>query len=128
MIGNNLGNGFFGSGGKDTITGGGGDDMFEFNNTSEGVDTITDFQLGKGGDYLQIVDVLEPADGLSVTEDVNSFARVVQVGGNSHFQVNVDGVGDDWETIAILQGVNSFGLTAEKMLADGNLQVTGEIN
>jgi len=129
LIGNNLGNGFFGAGGDDTITGGGGDDMFEFNDTSEGIDTITDFQLGKGGDFLQIVDVLEAPDGVIVNEEnVNDFARILSIGGNSHFQVNVDGAGDDWTTIAILQGVNSFGLTASKMLEDGNLQVTGEIS
>jgi Ca2+-binding RTX toxin-like protein len=126
LTGDNLGNGFFGADGNDTITGGGGSDMFEFNNTFEGIDLITDFQLGVGGDFLQIVDVLEPPDGVSVLEDVDKFARIQQIGGDSHFQVNVDGEGNDWETIAILQGVSSFGLTADKMLENGNLQVTGE--
>ena len=125
LTGDNLGNGFFGWFGNDTITGGGGRDMFEFNSDGEGVDTITDFTIGDNfqGDFLQICDVLD--DSFEVAK-VNDFARLVQKVGNAEFQVNADGVGDDWVTIAVLQGVNGFGMTAQDMLDNGNLQVVGE--
>ena len=126
LTGDNLGNGFFGWFGNDTITGGGGRDMFEFNSDGEGVDTITDFTIGKDsqGDFLQIVDVLDK-DVFDINH-VNDFARMVQKVGNAEFQVDADGQGDDWVTIAVLQGVNGFGMTAQDMLDNGNLQVTGE--
>jgi Ca2+-binding RTX toxin-like protein len=122
LSGNGFDNGFFGSIGNDTITGGGGSDMFEYNRDNEGIDLITDFNLGEGGDFMVIVDVLEDFDG---TISVDKYARIEMVGGKAEFQVNADGIGNDWETLAILQGIK-ISVTGSQMLEDGNLQITGE--
>jgi Ca2+-binding RTX toxin-like protein len=51
IIGNHLDNVIFGGAGQDLMTGGGGQDVFSFAASGNGIDTITDFEIG---DVLRI--------------------------------------------------------------------------
>lgn len=107
-----------GAGGGDTLTGGPGADTFVYRSDAEGVDTITDFVPGAGGDALDIRDVLlgyEPATP-------GAFVRLQGAGSDTTVLVNADGAGDDFVALATLQG--QTGLLLDDLLATNNLIVS----
>ncbi|NYT28261.1 MAG: type I secretion C-terminal target domain-containing protein [Candidatus Thiodubiliella endoseptemdiera] len=74
-----------GNGGSDTLTGNGGSDVFDYNNTTDGNDTITDFT--KGTDKLDIKDLLVGYDSNStlsefITSEVSGSDTIVKVDAN----------------------------------------------
>jgi len=99
--------------GSDTMTGGAGSDVFKFSGgdlSGGGVDQITDFNIGapaNGGDVLDISDVLSGFAGTSVNDAVTQgFVQFVNDGsGHTAVQVDVDGAGDSYQTVAVLQNV-----------------------
>jgi Ca2+-binding RTX toxin-like protein len=101
-----------GGGGNDTLVGGAGRDVFTREHPSgEGVDVITDFEIGTGptGDFLDITDMLV-AGGKDIfnegTSALSDFARVVLDGkGNTLVQVDANGGHNSFVTVFVLQGV-----------------------
>ncbi len=106
-----------GGGGSDTLIGGPGSDTFHYDNLAEGIDTITDFVAGVGGDALDISGLLigfTPAT-------VDDFVRFVEDGGNSTFEVDADGTGTDFGFVPVATLLGVTGLVPADMLADQNL-------
>ena len=103
--------------GADRLTGGAGIDTFDYNAINEGLDTITDFTRGAGGDRLDIHDVLV---GFGAGSNINSFVRFSN-GANTTLSVNADGVGTDFVAMATLQNVTMTSTLLNEMLAQGNL-------
>jgi len=108
-----------GRGGPDTLVGFGGRDEFQFTDFNvpafPGPDTIVDFQPGPGGDVLNLADVIDFAAGGTAS----NFVRFLDVNGTSQLQINQDGIGSDFISVATLQGVS--GLLLNDLLANGNL-------
>jgi Ca2+-binding RTX toxin-like protein len=100
--------------GADTLTGGTGNDRFVFNNSSEGVDTITDF--GKG-DVIDISDVLPGSVHNGHDAVAGGFVRFVQSGANTLVQVDHNGGGDHFQTLAVMQGISATTLHPDDVLA-----------
>jgi serralysin len=108
----------FGDLGNDRLTGGAGFDRFMYNTIGEGLDTITDFTLGGGGDRLEITDVLSGfTPGNSV---VDAYVRL-SGGTETTLSVNADGTGNDFVALATLQNVGMTNNLLSEMLANGNL-------
>ena len=114
LVGSPLDDLLVGGGGSDVLSGLGGPDRFDFNAIDEGVDTITDFTAGVGGDTLDIRDLLQP-----VGVPLDARVRLEASGGDTMVSVNPDGLGDDFVPIATLEGVT--GLLLNDLLANGNL-------
>lgn len=108
----------FGDVGNDRLTGGAGFDRFMYNTIGEGLDVITDFKLGVGGDRLEVTDVLTGfTKGSSVVED---FVRLSGTA-DTTLSVNADGAGNDFVSLATLQNVAMTNNLLNDMLANGNL-------
>ena len=110
-----------GGSGADTLSGGSGADTFSWlsGQLGSGVDTITDFTAGGGGDKLDIAALLSGyTAGVSVISD---FVRVTNAGANTTVEVDSNGGANSFQTLATLQGVT--GLTVNTLLANGNLIV-----
>jgi protocatechuate 3,4-dioxygenase beta subunit len=100
--------------GQDTLTGGGGDDCFFFNETSDGIDIITDFETGE--DQIVLTDIFDDelssysgsdpiGDGYVVLADYGSVGTMVQI----DFDAGGPLLPKD---IAFLQGVSSINSNA----------------
>jgi len=122
LIGNASANSLYGEFGDDTLSGGAGSDLFGWNSTSDGLDLITDFQVGQvdlGGDVLHIGNVIE---GFSGGSDINDFLRIVLSGGQTVLQLDFDGEanGVSFVSLAIMSGVSS-GLSVDTLFANGQI-------
>jgi Ca2+-binding RTX toxin-like protein len=115
LIGDGEANGLYGNGGADTLTGGALNDIFGFNTIGDGVDVVTDFQVGAGGDVLHIGNLLTGYNG-----DINDFVRIVSSGGQTVLQIDTDGGGDSFQDCAILIGVSS-GVSVDALLDNGQI-------
>ncbi|HET6520263.1 MAG TPA: type I secretion C-terminal target domain-containing protein [Geminicoccaceae bacterium] len=102
----------------DVLTGGAGRDTFVYRDAADGLDRITDFTPGQGGDVLRLIDVIEASDG----DDLAGFLELAG-DGSATLRVDADGPGGDagFVDLALLQDVSGVGLA--DLLADGNLQV-----
>jgi Ca2+-binding RTX toxin-like protein len=121
LVGNGGNDTIDGGAGNDLLTGGSGSDTFVRHSLSEGRDTIKDFQTGRGGDTLDIHDVLS---GYNSSSNLSDFVHLSQSGNNTTVQVDPNGAvgGHQFTSIAVLTGVT--GVTATQMVEDGNLHVT----
>ncbi|MBI4031519.1 MAG: DUF4114 domain-containing protein [Proteobacteria bacterium] len=109
----------FGQQGADTLYGEQGSDVFAFDVMDGFVDTIKDFEVGAGGDALNITDILQGFDEL--TDLLNDFVRLADSGGNTEVQVNADGdAGGIFTAIAIIEG-GLGGATLADLVNNGNL-------
>jgi Ca2+-binding RTX toxin-like protein len=121
LVGTADANGLYGELGNDTLTGGAGSDLFGFNTfAGDGdVDLITDFQVGVGGDILQVGNILA---GYSNGDDINDFLRIALDGGQTKVQIDVDGQanGVNFVNLAILNGISS-GLSVDTLFANGQI-------
>ena len=105
-----------GAGGVDSLSGGAGGDTFVYQLLSDrGTtgDVITDFTKA-GGDVLNLHDVLGTFAGITPTTHANAFSggflqfvdsNGATAGGDTLVQVDSDGSGDGWTTLATLSGV-----------------------
>ena len=122
LIGNASANSLYGELGNDTLTGGAMSDLFGWNSTGDGLDLITDFQVGEvslGGDVLHIGNVIE---GFSGGSDINDFLRIVLSGGQTVLQLDFDGKagGVNFVGLAVLNGISS-GLSVDTLFANGQI-------
>ena len=106
-----------GGAGNDRLTGGGAGDQFVFNSLSDGIDTITDFAI-KGRDQDQIVlarTLFQNFTGDDAFDLVGGgFLRAHAAGGHhTEVQVDVDGGGDHFATLAIIDGGLTSGMLAD---------------
>ena len=115
LIGDGEANGLYGNGGADTLTGGALNDIFGFNTIGDGVDVVTDFQVGVGGDVLHIGNLLTGYNG-----DINDFVRIQSVGGQTMLQIDTNGGGDSFQNCAVLIGVSS-GVSVDALLANDQI-------
>jgi Ca2+-binding RTX toxin-like protein len=96
----------------DTLFGGWGRDRFAFHDMSEAGDTIADFQGGLWGDQIDLSVLsarLNWSDGDPVA---NGYLRWLQVGNDVQVQIDPDGIGGDFTTLATLTGVTVASLSA----------------
>jgi hypothetical protein len=107
--------------GHDTLEGGAGSDTYVYRAANEGTDTIIGFQTGAGGDVLDLHDVLQ---GFEVGDDANDFVNLVESGGNTTVQVDINGAtgGSHFTDVCVLSGAT--GATVDNLVADGNLALT----
>lgn len=106
--------------GKDTLWGGSGSDVFAFNAVDSSVDLIKDLTLtGVNADKINISDILIGYDAL--TDNINDFVRVTATSKSLTLQVNQDGAGADWQTIATITGSVFTGVTVNSLVASGQL-------
>jgi Ca2+-binding RTX toxin-like protein len=120
--------------GADHIYGGAGSDTILYDFFDTAVDTIYGFELGENGDVLDISGILEGYDPL---EDlISDFMRFTEENGVTALQVNIDGQGDDFVTIALFDANLNIGtpsamalfaahaddsISVKNLLHDGNL-------
>ncbi|MEZ5851983.1 MAG: type I secretion C-terminal target domain-containing protein [Hyphomicrobiaceae bacterium] len=107
--------------GADTLTGGTGSDTFAWQagDLGSGVDTLTDFTPGTGGDALDVSALLTGYD--TATSVLSDFVRLTTAGSDSIIEIDADGGGDSFQVLATLQNVT--GLNADVLQANGNLIV-----
>ncbi|MGL5796039.1 MAG: M10 family metallopeptidase C-terminal domain-containing protein, partial [Waterburya sp.] len=104
--------------GQDTLTGGSGKDSFFYNETSDGVDIITDFSSGE--DQIILTQILTEelnytgnnpiADGYVVIEDYGAVGTMIQI----DFDTTNDLLPKD---VVFLQGVSNLDANAENDFA-----------
>jgi Ca2+-binding RTX toxin-like protein len=92
--------------GKDELEGGTGSDWFVFTNANEGVDSIDDFRT-RGSDQDSIVFLKSMFGGFSGDDGADlvagGFLRArATSGGNTDIQIDVDGGGNNFVTIATI--------------------------
>ncbi|MBA5249367.1 MAG: type I secretion C-terminal target domain-containing protein, partial [Gammaproteobacteria bacterium] len=106
-----------GGSGNDTLTGGVGSDTFDYNATTDGNDTITDFTIGSGGDKLDFKDLLS---GYDATSTLSNFLSVTDGGSGNGVTIAVDANGDGSGTdLSItLSGIGTGGLTLASFETD----------
>lgn len=106
--------------GADTLYGGHGADIFVFDTLDGSVDTVMDFEIGDGGDQLNIADILEGFDPL--TDLIDDFVSLTSDNeGNTQVNVNADGdSGGAYETVAIINGGIGDSTLAD-LIDSGNL-------
>lgn len=98
--------------GADTLTGGGGRDRFLYIWPDEGIDIIADFAVGDEGDILDVGFFLARAAGADYHGDpfADGYIRVLQSGSDTLLQLDSDGRGDDFVTVATLHNVTADAL------------------
>ncbi|VEP17955.1 conserved hypothetical protein [Hyella patelloides LEGE 07179] len=96
--------------GEDTLTGGAGKDCYYFNETSEGIDTITDFQTGE--DTIDISEILATEVGYTGSDPITDGYLVLvefnhpTLGNSTIVQIDFDPVDSVYpKDIAFLEGV-----------------------
>ncbi len=80
-----------------------------------------DFVLkGTSKDYLNVTDILSGFD--TGVDNINNFVRLTYVSSSrTDLKINADGAGDDWVTVANLNGSSFTGTTVDMMLAGGQI-------
>jgi Ca2+-binding RTX toxin-like protein len=114
--------------GDDVLTGGTGSDRFRFANLG-GSDRITDFQLGAGGDVIDLRAVLTGLGSESGAE-LQSWLRIEVAGGDSTIAIDAEGGGDfaaadariTVEGVDLLGGAVDQASAIDSLVANGNVQ------
>jgi Ca2+-binding RTX toxin-like protein len=125
LKGNSAANILIGGGGDDTLdgglgvdklTGGSGSDLFLRHAVNEGRDVIADFQIGAGGDVIDISDMLI---GFSSGNE-SQFVQCLQSGSGTTIRVDANGAagGTVFSDVCFLSGQS---VTLNALLADGNI-------
>ena len=109
--------------GFDILSGGGGRDAFTYLTKEDGRDHIVDFQLGFGGDVL---DLSQVANSFGPASNIEDYIRVSNFGpaewGGTLVSFNPDGTaGGLFYEMALLEG--RFDLDAHDLLSQGNLML-----
>ncbi len=102
--------------GNDTLTGGLGRDRFAFHSLSELGDVITDFAVGSDGDMVDLSVLAARLDWGRGDLIASGHVRFVQSGADTLLQVDVDGGGNDFVTLATLLNTSAEQLGAANVL------------
>ena len=97
--------------GQDTLTGGDGDDCFLYNETSDGIDIITDFDP-TDGDLLDFRGIADgELSGVTITDNLfdDGYINAVTFGTGVMIQVDEDGVDDQYDKNVVLLANVSVG-------------------
>ncbi|WP_119157895.1 type I secretion C-terminal target domain-containing protein [Caldimonas tepidiphila] len=106
--------------GADFLTGGAGSDTFLYRlGDWDAVDTITDFQVGAGGDVLAVGALLQ---GWSVGSDLSQFISLREQEGSTVVSIDADGAQGTaaFRDLVVLQGVTGLDLDALLAQVDAN--------
>jgi len=103
--------------GLDQIYGGLGADTIQFTVADALVDVIHGFDVGAGGDVIDLSAVLDFGD--EVTDVISDFVQLVQNGNDTEIQINQAGDGSGFASLAIIDG--GVAETLADLFADGNL-------
>ena len=98
-----------GGAGSDVLTGGAGSDTFLYRSSDAGaVDTITDFDVGSGGDVLNIGALLSGY----TANDASQFISLRESDGNTIVSIDSDGAGTahGFQDLLALSGVTGLDL------------------
>ncbi len=98
----------FAAAGLDTLAGGTGSDVFVATEAGlDGLDMITDFDAQRGGDVLDLGDLLSGFD--AAVDNINDFLQASTADGSTTIQVDRDGQanGVAFVDMAVLQGVST---------------------
>lgn len=114
MTGSAFADTLVGGAGNDTLTGGSGMDIFRYNFTNEGNDTLTDFAMGAGGDALDISHLLDGATDATLA----NFVKLVDAGSNV-LKLNIDANGNASGTDVSVT-LNGISYSAAHALGDAN--------
>jgi hypothetical protein len=104
--------------GDDTLTGNGGIDIFDYNSTTDGNDTITDFTMGSGadGDKLDLADLL---DGYTSGSTLADFITLTDDSTDTSIAIDINGDSSGTDLTIVLTGAT--GTSLADMISDGNL-------
>ena len=116
-----------GSSADDSMTGGGGNDIFDFNSMTDAADTVIDFHIGNtlsdaNADVLDIDDILPVATQGATSELTLSGYVTLDTAtspGNTIVKVDANGGGDGFQTLVTLNGVT--GVTLQQLLDNHQL-------
>jgi len=101
----------WGGAGSDTLFGGLGRDRFAFHDLSEAGDVIADFEAGLTGDKIDLSVMRARLDWEAGDPIANGYLRWVQSDSDTLVQINADGAGSDFTTLATLTDVNAASLS-----------------
>ena len=115
LTGNATGNVLRGGEGIDTLTGGNGSDIFDYNALVDAGDTITDFNKAEGDkidlhDLLQTIDGYDGSNPAAYVQVIDELDSIGIATGNTLVQISSDGDPMSFETLATLNGVVSSSL------------------
>ena len=105
-----------GGGGLNKMTGGTGADLFIIEHL-DAADLIADYDFETDGDKIDLSALLDA--NFDTGDDASLFVRVQDSGSGANLQVNVDGVGSDFVTVATLQNFDPA-TNAVKVLFEGD--------
>jgi len=124
LVGGNGDDILIGGAGNDTLTGGAGSDSFVWNHGETGKDIISDFTAGKGGDVLNLADLLQ--DEHSNSGSLSSFLSFSYDTTNKETTITIDadkvGQGSAQTQTIVMQNVD---LTASGTLS--NVQIINSL-
>ena len=104
----------WGGAGADDLVGGTGVDRFAYLEVEEGGDTIEDFATGNGGDVIDVSGMWYHYGWRTLDGHV----RFVQSGENTLFQVDYNGGGNSYTTMATLLDTKAGNIKAENVSTD----------
>lgn len=114
MLVGDAGNDFLWGGlGNDTLIGGTGNDVFNFRNTTEGRDIISDFVIGE--DKLNLSGIWQQLGVSNYSQAIaGGFLGIVQQGANTVIQIDIDGSSSSssFNDLAILNNVTATNIQA----------------
>ncbi|BCH20845.1 VCBS domain-containing protein [Mesorhizobium sp. L-8-3] len=105
--------------GADTMTGGAGADVFVVSADAIGAidDLIVNFESGASGDSIDLSELLDNLTGVTNLE-TSGYVNIIS-GADTQVQVDVDGGGNNFQTVAVLQGYTHVDEAIKILFDDG---------
>ena len=101
--------------GADTLTGGLGDDIFDYNALSEIGDSITDFEVGANGDVMDMIGLLA-AVGYGGSDPLSDArVRTQQSGADTIVEIDTTGA-SSYSTVVTLDNITVGDITTDNWI------------